>query len=47
MTENYELEITDLNKKLKRNELDHKYNSSSISIIINSEGQSAVKTKEQ
>lgn len=46
MTENYELEIGDLNKKLKKNELDHKYNSSSISIIINLEGQSVVKSKE-
>ena len=45
MTENYELEIVDLNKKLKKNESDHKYKSSSISIIINSEGQSAAKSK--
>ena len=46
ITENYELEIAELNKKLKKNEPDHRYNSSSISIIINSEGQSASKSKE-
>ena len=46
ITDNYELEIAELNKKLKKNEPDHRYNNSSISIIINSEGQSASKSKE-
>jgi len=46
ITDNYELEIAELNKKLKKNEPDHRYNNSSISIIINSEGQSTSKNKE-
>ena len=45
MTESYELEIADLNKKIKNNEPEQRFNSSGINIIINSEGQSS-KSKE-
>ena len=46
MTESYELEIVEPNKKIKNNEPEQRYNSSCINIIINSEGQSASKSKE-
>ena len=41
MTENYELEIAKLNKKIKNNETEQRFNTSGINIIINSEGQSS------
>jgi len=46
MTKNYELEVAELNKKIKNNEPKQRFNTSSINnIIINSEGQSS-KSKE-
>ena len=46
MTENYELEVVELNKKIKNNEPEQRFNTSSINnIIINSEGKSS-KNKE-
>ena len=44
MTESYELEIVEPNTKIKNNELEQRYNSSGIDIIINSKGQSASKS---
>lgn len=41
MTENYELEIAELNRKLKSNEMEQRFTTSGINIIINSEGQSS------
>lgn len=41
MSDNYELKIADLNKKLKNNEPEQKFNASSINIVFNSEGQSS------
>ena len=46
ITESYELEIAELNKKIKNNEPEQRYNSLGISIIINFGGQSASKSKE-
>ena len=46
ITKSYELEIAELNKRIKNNEPKQRYNSSSINIIINYEGQSASKSKE-
>ena len=37
ITKSYELEIAELNKKIKNNELEQRYNSLGINIIINSE----------
>ena len=45
MTENYELEIAELNKKVKNSETEQRFTTSGINIIINSEGQSS-KSKE-
>ena len=45
ITESYELEIAELNKRIKNNEPKQRYNSSGINIIINSEGQSVSKSK--
>ena len=45
INESYELEIVELNKKIKNNEPEQRFNSSGINIIINSEGQSS-KSKE-
>ena len=42
MTENYELEITELNRRLKSNETEQRFTTSGINIIINSEGQSSM-----
>jgi len=41
MTENYELEIAELNRRLKSNETEQRFTTSGINIIINSEGQSS------
>ena len=41
ISDNYELEIADLNKKLKITVPEHKFNASSINIMFNSEGQSS------
>jgi len=41
MSDNYELEISDLNKKFKNTVSEHKINTSSINIVFNSEGQSS------
>ena len=41
MTENYELEIAELNRKVKSNETEQRFTTSGINIIINSEGQSS------
>jgi len=41
MTENYELEISELNRKIKSNETEQRFTTSGINIIINSEGQSS------
>ena len=41
LNDNYELEIADLNKKLKNNEPEQKFNASSINIMFGSEGQSS------
>jgi len=41
MTENYELEIAELNRKIKSNETEQRFTTSGINIIINSEGQSS------
>ena len=46
ITESYELEIAELNKKIKNNEPEQRYNNSGINIIINYEGKSASKSKE-
>jgi len=39
--DNYELEISDLNKKFKNTVSEHKINTSSINLMFNSEGQSS------
>ena len=41
LTENYELEISELNRRLKSNETEQRFTTSGINIIINSEGQSS------
>jgi len=41
LSDNYELEISDLNKKFKNTVSEHKINTSSINIVLNSEGQSS------
>jgi len=41
LTENYELEISELNRRLKSNETEQRFTASGINIIINSEGQSS------
>ena len=46
ITESYELEIAELNKRIKNNEPKQRYNSSGINIIINSVGKSSSKSKE-
>lgn len=40
MTENYELEIAELNRKIKSSETEHRFTTSGINIIINFEGSS-------
>ena len=39
MTKNYELEIAELNKKIKNSEIEQRFNTSGINIIMNLEGQ--------